>query len=56
LLASAARGRQVAALLDTETPVAGVTAGSIREELKAVVAVFTRTDGKKVNPEGATWN
>jgi len=51
LLASAALGRQVAALLDTETPVAGVTAGSIREELKAV-AVFTRTDGKKVNPEG----
>jgi hypothetical protein len=50
LLASAALGRQVAELLDAETPVAGVTAGSIREDLKAV-AVFTRTDGKKVNPD-----
>ena len=34
LLASAALGRQVAALLDTETPVPGVTAGKIRDELK----------------------
>ncbi|MDD4623426.1 MAG: DNA methyltransferase, partial [Kiritimatiellae bacterium] len=50
LLKSAALGRQVAALLDTETPVVGVTAGSIREDLKGV-AVFTRTDGKKVNPD-----
>lgn len=50
LLASAKLGRRIAALLDTETPVAGVTSGSIREDLKAV-AVFTRTDGKKVNPD-----
>jgi len=50
LLASAALGRQMAALLDTETPVAGVTAGKINEELKAV-AVFTRTDGQPVNPD-----
>ena len=50
LLASAALGRQVAALLDTETPVAGVTAGKISEDLKAV-AVFTRTDGQPVNPD-----
>ena len=50
LLASAALGRQVAALLDTEAPVAGVTAGNVREDLKSV-AVFTRTDGKKVNPD-----
>ena len=35
LVASAALGRQVAALLDTETPVSGVTAGKIRDELKA---------------------
>jgi len=50
LLASAALGRQVAALLDTETPVAGVTAVKISEDLKAV-AVFTRTDGQPVNPD-----
>ena len=50
LLASAALGRQVAALLDTETPVAGVTAGKISDDLKAV-AVFTRTDGRPVNPD-----
>ncbi len=34
LLASAALGRQVAALLDTEAPVPGVTAGKIRDDLK----------------------
>jgi hypothetical protein len=50
LLASAALGRRVAALLDTETPVPGVTAGSIREELRAV-AVFTRTDGKQARSD-----
>ena len=46
---SAALGRQVAALLDTETPVAGVTAGKIREDLKSV-AVFSRLGGKAANP------
>jgi Type ISP C-terminal specificity domain/N-6 DNA Methylase len=47
LLASAALGLQVAALLDTETPVLGVTTGTIRSELKSV-AVVTRvnSDGK----------
>ncbi len=50
LLVSAALGRQVAALLDTETPVPGVTAGKIRDELKHV-AVFQRVDGKPANPE-----
>ena len=50
LLASAALGRQVAALLDTETPVPGVTAGKIRDELKSI-AVFQRVDGKPANPE-----
>ena len=36
LLASAELGREIAALLDTETPVNGVTTGSIRAELKPI--------------------
>ena len=44
LLASAALGRQVAALLDTETPVNGVTQGPVRDELKRI-AVISRTGG-----------
>jgi hypothetical protein len=36
LLASAELGRQVAALLDTETPMSGVTDGKLRPELKSV--------------------
>lgn len=39
LLASAALGRQVAALLDTEAPVSGVTSGTVRDELKAIAVV-----------------
>ena len=39
LIASAALGREVAALLDTETPVPGVTSGTIRAELKTIAAV-----------------
>jgi len=50
LLASAELGRKVAALLDTETPVPGVTAGTIPENLKSI-AVFTRVDGQPVNPD-----
>ncbi len=50
LTASAALGRQVAALLDTEAPVAGVTAGKIRDELRSI-AVFQRVDGKPAKPE-----
>ena len=50
LLASAALGRQVAALLDTEAPVPGVTVGKIRDELKSI-AVFQRVDGKPANPD-----
>jgi len=50
LVASATLGRQVAALLNTEVPVPGVTAGKIREELK-IVAVFQRVDGKPAKPE-----
>lgn len=36
LLASAALGRRVAALLDTETPVTGVTSGTVRAELRQI--------------------
>ena len=48
LQASAELGRQVAALLDTETPVAGVTAGRFRPELK-VIAKATRVGGGQFN-------
>lgn len=50
LLNSAALGRQVAALLDTETHVSGVTDGAIRDDLKPI-AVFRRLDGKPANPD-----
>jgi hypothetical protein len=52
LLASADLGRQVAALLDTEAQVPGVTTGKIRDELKNI-AVFQRVDGKPANPDTA---
>jgi Type ISP C-terminal specificity domain len=48
LLASAELGKQVAALLDTETPVLGVTAGKIRAEL-VKLAVVTRPEKEKLN-------
>ncbi len=44
LRASAARGRELAALLDPETPVTGVTAGALRPEL-AAIAVPSTADG-----------
>ena len=44
LAASAARGRELAALLDSDTAVAGVTAGTLRPEL-ASIAVPATTDG-----------
>ena len=44
LAESAARGRQLATLLDSDTPVAGVTQGTLRPEL-AAIAVPTTTDG-----------
>ena len=47
LLASAARGRELAALLDPETPVAGVTAGTLRPEL-AAIAVPSTADGRNM--------
>jgi len=49
LLASAALGRQVAALLDTEHEVPGVSSGAIRGELKPV-AVISRLGGGSLNP------
>ena len=44
LAASAARGRELAALLDSDTPVPGVTEGALRPEI-AAVAVPSTTDG-----------
>lgn len=50
LIASATIGQQIAALLDTETSVEGVTAGKIRDEIKGI-AVFVRIDGKPAKPD-----
>ena len=44
LAASAARGRQLAALLDSDTPVPGVTEGALRTEI-ASIAVPSTADG-----------
>jgi hypothetical protein len=44
LLASAGLGRQVAALLDTETPLTGVTDGNIRPELKTIAVLSSTED------------
>ena len=44
LATSAARGRELAALLDSDTPVPGVTLGALRAEI-AVIAVPSTTDG-----------
>ena len=45
LAASAARGRELAALLDPDTPVPGVTAGPLRPEI-AAIAVPATTHGR----------
>ena len=45
LTASVARGRKLAALLDTESPVVGVTSGTLRTEI-ASIAVPATTDGQ----------
>ncbi|MFO1423951.1 MAG: type ISP restriction/modification enzyme [Candidatus Competibacteraceae bacterium] len=50
LLASAELGRQIAALLDTETPLAGVTQGKPRSEL-ANIALLTVVDAAPLTPE-----
>ena len=48
LLASAELGKQVAALLETETPVQGVTMGTVRPEL-VKIAVVTRLGQETLN-------
>ncbi len=50
LEASAALGTQLAALMDVDAPVAGVTSGAVRGELKNV-AVISRVDGGSLNPD-----
>jgi hypothetical protein len=50
LLASAELGKKIAALLDTEDPVPGVTSGAARRELREV-AVATREGKGALNPE-----
>ncbi|MDE0283072.1 MAG: DNA methyltransferase, partial [Gammaproteobacteria bacterium] len=47
LVASAARGRELAALLDPETPVPGITTGTLRPEV-TVLAVPATTDGRNM--------
>jgi hypothetical protein len=47
---SAELGRQVAALLDTESSVTGVISGTIRPELKTIAAV-SRVGGGTLNPD-----
>lgn len=50
LLDSAKIGRELAALLDTEKPVPGVTSGEIRHELRNI-AVVSRVGGGSLRPE-----
>ncbi|MEK9135692.1 MAG: type ISP restriction/modification enzyme, partial [Bacteroidota bacterium] len=50
LLASVELGKSVAALLDTESNVGGVTSGTIRSELKSL-AIVSRVGGGRLNPD-----
>jgi hypothetical protein len=50
LLRSAALGKQVAALLDTEHPVAGVISGANRPEIKTIGSV-SKIRGSALNPD-----
>ena len=50
LRTSAARGRELAALLDPETPVPGVTTGTLRPEL-AAIAVPSTADGRNMSDD-----
>jgi hypothetical protein len=56
LLASASLGRQVAALLDTETPVDDVTAGNIRADLKDIAVFPPRRQQSPPTSQAATLN
>ena len=53
LRASAARGRELAALLDPETPVPGVTAGTLRPELAAIAVPSTAGGGNMAGDDFA---
>ena len=53
LLASAARGRELAALLDPETPVRGVNAGTLRPELAAIAVPATAGGGNMAGDDFA---
>ena len=53
LAASAAKGRELAVLLDPETPVAGVTAGTLRPELAAIAVPFTADGGNMTGDDFA---
>ena len=50
LARSAARGRELAALLDPDTPVPGVTQGPLRPEI-AAIAVPATTDGRNMTAD-----
>jgi hypothetical protein len=50
LVNSANLGNQIAALLDTENPVPGVTSGPLRDDLKTI-APITRVGGGQLNPD-----
>ena len=49
--ASAARGRELASLLDSETPVPGVTAGALRPEIGAIAVPSTAGGGNMGNDD-----
>ena len=51
LTASAARGRELAQLLDPETPVPGVTTGTLHPEILAAIAVPATADGGNMADE-----
>ena len=53
LAASAARGRELAALLDSDTTVAGVTAGTLRPELAAIAVPATTHGGNMADGDFA---
>ena len=53
LAASAARGRGLAALLDSDTPVPGVTAGALRPEIAAIAVPATVGGGNMAGDDFA---
>ena len=53
LAASAARGRELAALLDSDTPVPGVTTGALRSEIAAIAVPATVGGGNMAGDDFA---